>query len=131
MSDRRDGGRAARRQAEDIVTTSGSETDIHGGEPADPAGTAVPTVMQRTGQTERDVLQAAALRRRQLRSAFLYGSNRSWRQRQALWPAGLAGLIVAAVIVAIIAVTGAFEKQKRITEQEQQQQQQSVPSSTK
>ena len=79
----------------------------------------VPTVMHRSGQTEQYVLQAAALRRRQLRSAFLYGSQRSWRQRQALWPAALTGVIVVAVIVAVIAVTGAFEKQKRINEKEQ------------
>lgn len=79
----------------------------------------VPTVMHRSGQTEQYVLQAAALRRRQLRAAFLYGSQRSWRQRQALWPGALAGVIVVAVIVAVIAVTGAFEKQKRINEKEQ------------
>lgn len=79
----------------------------------DAADPAVPTVMRRTGQTERYVLQAAALRRRQLRSAFLYGSGRSWRQRQSLWPAALAGLVVVAVIVAIIAVSSAFEKQNR------------------
>lgn len=80
---------------------------------------AVPTVMHRSGQTEQYVLQAAALRRRQLRSAFLHGSRRSWRQRQALWPGALAGIIVVAVIVAVIAVSGAFEKQKRINEEQQ------------
>ncbi|MGH8878884.1 MAG: ABC transporter permease [Stackebrandtia sp.] len=110
------------------TTPSGPEIEPRApGEPAVPTSTAVPTVMRRTGQTERYVLQAAALRRRQLRSAFLYGSHRSWRQRQALWPAALAGAIVTALIVAVIAVTGAFEKQQRINDEQQQDQQQSAP----
>lgn len=80
-----------------------------------------PLVMRRTGQTERYVLQAAALRRRQLRAAVLYGSARSWRQRQSLWPAALIGAIVVALIVAAIAVANAFERQRQ-SELEQEQQ---------
>jgi hypothetical protein len=65
------------------------------------------------------VLQAAALRRRQLRAAVLYGSARSWRQRQSLWPAALIGVIAAALIVAAIAVAGAFERQRLQEQQEE------------
>ena len=78
-----------------------------------------PLVMRRTGQTERYVLQAAALRRRQLRAAVLYGSARSWRQRQSLWPAALIGVIAVALIVAAIAVAGAFERQRQQEQQEE------------
>ena len=84
----------------------------------------VSMAMRRSGNSERYILQAAALRRRQLRSAFLHGSSRSWRQRQALWPAALAGVILVAVIVAAVAVTGAFKRQQQINQQEQQRQQQ-------
>jgi hypothetical protein len=85
--------------------------------PADTApGTAgtdlAPMAMRRTGQSERYVLQAAALRRRQLRAAVLYGSARSWRQRQPLWPAALIGAIAVALVVAAFAVANAFEKQQ-------------------
>ncbi|GAB3996543.1 hypothetical protein GCM10029992_16970 [Glycomyces albus] len=73
---------------------------------------AAPLPMRRTGQAERYVLQAANLRRRQLRAAVLYGSARSWRQRQPLWIAAMIGVIAAAVIVAAIAVANAFEKQR-------------------
>ncbi|WP_158630323.1 hypothetical protein [Glycomyces terrestris] len=81
--------------------------------PAEAGADLAPLVMRRTGQSERYVLQAAALRRRQLRAAVLYGSARSWRQRQPLWPAALIGVIAVALIVAAIAVAGAFEKQRQ------------------
>ncbi|WP_162146013.1 ABC transporter permease [Glycomyces tenuis] len=80
---------------------------------AEPETDDAPLVMRRTGQSERYVLQAAALRRRQLRAAVLHGSARSWRQRQPLWPAALIGAIAVALIVAAIAVAGAFEQQRQ------------------
>ncbi|GLZ76497.1 hypothetical protein Afil01_13040 [Actinorhabdospora filicis] len=88
----------------------------------------VSETMRRTGDSERYILQAAALRRRQLRAAMLYGSSRSWRQRQALWPAALAGIILVAVIVAAVAVTGAFKRQQQINEEEQRRQNPAVVS---
>lgn len=81
--------------------------------PAEPGTDLAPMAMRRTGQSERYVLQAAALRRRQLRAAVLYGSARSWRQRQPLWPAALIGVIAVALVVAAFAVANAFEKQKQ------------------
>ena len=80
---------------------------------AEPGTDLAPMAMRRTGQSERYVLQAAALRRRQLRAAVLYGSARSWRQRQPLWPAALIGVIAVALVVAAFAVANAFEKQQQ------------------
>jgi len=69
---------------------------------------------------ERYMLQSEDLRRRQLHSALLHGSGRNWRERRRIWPAALTGAVVVAVIIAVIGVYGAFERQQRIIEQEQQ-----------
>lgn len=71
-----------------------------------------------TPNAERYLLEADSLRRRQLRSALLHGSSRTWRDRRRIWPAVLAGVIVVAVISAAIAVHGAFEQQQRQREQD-------------
>jgi 4'-phosphopantetheinyl transferase EntD len=63
---------------------------------AEPGTDLAPMAMRRTGQSERYVLQAAALRR-----------------RQPLWPAALIGAIAVALVVAAFAVANAFEKQKQ------------------
>jgi hypothetical protein len=94
--------------------------------PAEAGTDLAPLVMRRTGQSERYVLQAAALRRRQLRAAVLYGSARSWRQRQPLWPAALIGAVVVALIVAAIAVAGAFERQQQREAEEEAERNASV-----
>jgi hypothetical protein len=93
--------------------------------PAPPPGDEpAPTPFARTPNAERHVLAADNLRRRQLRSALIHGSLRSWRDRRRTWPAVLAGVIVTAVVLAAIAVYGAFqatEEQQRRQEQQQQQ----------
>ncbi|HZN19758.1 MAG TPA: hypothetical protein VFB84_16480 [Micromonosporaceae bacterium] len=76
-----------------------------------------------TPNAERYLLEADSLRRRQLRSALLHGSTRVWRERRRIWPAALSGLVVVAVVVAAIAVYGAFQRQQRITEEEQRRRQ--------
>ncbi len=53
---------------------------------------------------EKYVLEADTLRRRQLRSALLHGSRRTWRAHLRLWPAVVVGVIVVAVVVAAMAV---------------------------
>jgi hypothetical protein len=68
---------------------------------------------------ERFMLQSEDLRRRQLRSALLHGSGRNWRERRRIWPAALAGAIAVAVIIAVIGVYGAFERQQKIIDEEQ------------
>ena len=68
-----------------------------------------------TPNAERHLIESDNLRRRQLRAALLHGSSRSWRERGRIWPAVLVGLVVVAIVVAAIAVHGAFERQQRIT----------------
>lgn len=77
-----------------------------------------------TPDAERHVLAADSLRRRQLRAALLHGSTRSWRDRSRVWPAVLVGLVLTAVVLAAIAVHGAFEVTREQQRQEQQQHEQ-------
>lgn len=77
----------------------------------------MPEAFHFTPDEEKYVLQADALRHRQLRSALLYGSSRYWRRRQRVWPAVIGGLILTAVICGIIAVAAAFERQQIVNEE--------------
>lgn len=65
-----------------------------------------------TPHAERYLIEADTLRRRQLRSSLLHGSDRTWRDRRRIWPAIVTGVIVAAVVVAAIALAGAFHRQE-------------------
>ena len=87
------------------------------------------TVLQDTPNAERYVLEADAMRRRQLRSALLHGSRRTWREHARVWPAVVVGIVVAAVIVASLAVVQALQKTEANQKKEQQQQQTPGPSS--
>ena len=91
-------------------------TDGHRPPPVGPR-----TAMQNTPNAERYVLEADAMRRRQLRSALLHGSRRTWREHRRIWPALVVGLIVVAVVVAGLAVTEAFRKTEENEKKEQQQ----------
>lgn len=78
-----------------------------------------------TPNAEKYLLEADALRRRQLRSALLHGSSRTWRDNRRIWTGVVAGIIVVAVILAAFAVTKAIASyQKQQKEEERQQQQQ-------
>lgn len=66
----------------------------------------------RGNEAERLLLEAAALRRRQLCAAFLHGSTRSWRVRRRIWPAAATGLLIVAIAIAALAVAGAFARQQ-------------------
>jgi hypothetical protein len=57
-----------------------------------------------TPNAEKYLLEADALRRRQLVSALLHGSRRTWREQRRIWPGVVAGLVVVAVIVAVLGV---------------------------
>lgn len=76
-----------------------------------------------TPNAERYVIAADNLRRRQLKSALLHGSSRTWREHRRIWPGVIAGAVVVAVIVAAIAVAGAFRNEREIQEQQQREQQ--------
>lgn len=73
--------------------------------------------MQNTPNAEKYVLEADAMRRRQMRSALLHGSRRTWREHRRVWPAVVVGVIVIGVIVAGFAVLDAF----RVTRENQQE----------
>lgn len=104
------------------VAPNGQEPD--GGGP----GVADPLAMRTMPNAERYVLEADAMRRRQLRSALLHGSRRTWREHARVWPAVVVGLVVAAVIVAALAVTQALQKTQENEKNEQQTQQTQQPS---
>ncbi|MFI6575645.1 hypothetical protein ACIBFB_07570 [Nocardiopsis sp. NPDC050513] len=84
--------------------------------PADP-DPQLPEAFHYTPDEEKYVLQADALRHRQLRSALLYGSSRYWRRRQQVWPAVIGGLILTALICGVIALIGAFGRQQEVNEE--------------
>jgi hypothetical protein len=88
----------------------------------------VPPAFVSTPNAERHLLEADALRRRQLGSAFLHGSGRTWRDRRAVWPFAAMGIVIVAVAIAGIAVTGAFKQQQCDTAK--QAQMQASPSAT-
>ncbi|WP_222854271.1 hypothetical protein [Fodinicola acaciae] len=80
-----------------------------------------------TPNVERYMLESDVLRRRQLHTALLFGSSRTWRDRRRIWPGVLVGVILVAVIVAGLAVAGAFRKQQI---NDQLQKQKNNPSAT-
>lgn len=84
--------------------------------------------MQNTPNAERYVLEADAMRRRQLRSALLHGSRRTWREHRRIWPAVIVGVIVVAVIIAGLAVTEAFRKTEE-NEKKQERERERPPAS--
>ncbi|GAB3709867.1 hypothetical protein [Nocardiopsis oceani] len=77
----------------------------------------VPEAFRVTANAEQYVLEADALRRRQLRSALLYGSSRFWRRKQRVWPSVIFGAILVAVICGVIALIGAFDRQQEVNEE--------------
>ncbi len=88
-------------------------------QPGRPVPPPTPPALAGTPNAERYVLEADAMRRRQLRSALLHGSRRTWREHPRTWPAVVIGLVVAAVIVAGLAVAQALDK--TVENQEKQQ----------
>jgi len=67
---------------------------------------------------ERYVLEADALRRRQLRSALLHGSRRTWREHRRIWPAVVVGILAVALIALAMAMTNAFREDQAANEDE-------------
>lgn len=82
----------------------------------------MPPNASNTPNAERYLLEADALRRRQLRSALLHGSSRTWRDNRRIWPGVVAGIVVVAVILASFAVWKAIDKQRDQEKREEQQQ---------
>jgi hypothetical protein len=74
-----------------------------------PVGPWMPPGASTTPNAEKYLLEADALRRRQLVSALLHGSRRTWREQRRIWPAIVAGIVVVAVIVAVFGVLRAVK----------------------
>jgi len=74
----------------------------------------------RTPNAEKYLLEAEGLRRRQLRTALLHGSRRTWRRRTRVWPSVATGAVALAVLLAAIGVHQAFEQQTQINQERQQ-----------
>jgi len=85
----------------------------------------VPPSLAGTPNAERYVLEADAMRRRQLRSALLHGSRRTWREHRRAWPAVVVGIVLAAVVVAALAVMQALDK--TVENQKEKEQQRAAP----
>jgi hypothetical protein len=84
---------------------------------------ASPRAYPGTPNAERYVIAADNLRRRQLKSALLHGSSRTWREQRRIWPGVIAGAVMVVVIIAAIAVAGAFRNERELQEQQAQMQQ--------
>src|SRR3954452_17763504 len=101
-------------------------TEPTGEHPPPPVGPR--SAMQNTPNAERYVLEADAMRRRQLRSALLHGSRRTWREHRRIWPAVVVGITVVAVIIAGLVVTEAFKKTEQ--NEKKQERERNRPAST-
>ncbi|MGH3505535.1 MAG: hypothetical protein ACRDQA_32280 [Nocardioidaceae bacterium] len=84
----------------------------------------MPPNASKTPNAEKYLLEAEGMRRRQMRSALLHGSGRTWRENRRIWPAIVAGVVVVALILAVFGVMKALQQSADEKEQEQQQQQQ-------
>jgi hypothetical protein len=85
-----------------VTERPGSEREGNG-RPAAPQPW-MPPGARTTPNAEKYLLEADALRRRQLVSALLHGSRRTWREQRRIWPSVVAGIVVVAVIVAVFGV---------------------------
>ncbi len=63
---------------------------------------------------DRHLLALHTLRQRQLTTAFLHGRQRSWLQRQRIWPAVVVALVILALAVTAVSVVQAFRQQQRL-----------------
>jgi hypothetical protein len=82
------------------------------GPPSPPTYASAEPPQVRVPNAEKYVLEADAMRRRQLRSALLHGSGRTWREHRGVWVAVIVGLVVVAVVVAAIAVLGVVRAER-------------------
>lgn len=68
-------------------------------------------------QADRHLLALHALQQRQLRTAFLHGRGRTWRDRRPLWPSVLVAAVIIAMLIAGTSVVAAFGRQQEIDTQ--------------
>ena len=68
-------------------------------------------------QADRNLLALHALRQRQLRTAFLHGRSRTWRDRRPLWPAVAVAAVIIALLIVGTSVLTAFQHQQDLDTQ--------------
>ena len=103
-----------------MADVTGGRPPAHGSQaPAASTAGTPPRPYLGTPNAERYVIAADNLRRRQLRSALLHGSSRTWREQRRIWPGIVAGLVVVAVIAAAIAVAAAFRNERELQQRRQ------------
>ncbi len=90
------------------------------------AGGIAQTVAPTTPDREKYILEADALRRRQLASALVHGTQRSWRERRRVWPSAVAGVVAIALVIAALCVYSAFQTQQANERRQEQQRNQSL-----
>lgn len=67
-----------------------------------------------TPHADRQLLALHELRHRQLRTAFLHGRRRSWRDRRRVWPAVVTAIVIIALLVTAVSVLAAFRLQQEL-----------------
>ena len=65
-------------------------------------------------QADRQLLALHALRQRQLRTTFLHGRRRTWRDRRRIWPAVVVAAMIIAMLIAGTSVIAAFQRQQQL-----------------
>jgi hypothetical protein len=65
-------------------------------------------------QAQRHLLALHSLRQRQLRTAFLHGRRRTWRDRRRIWPAVLVGALIVGLLLAGGSLLAAFQHQQQV-----------------
>jgi len=65
-------------------------------------------------QADRHLLALHALRQRQLRTSFLHGRRRTWRDRRRIWPAVIIALALIGLLIAGTSVVVAFQRQQQV-----------------
>jgi len=80
----------------------------------EPSTPSTPPITVPVPQADRHLLALHALRQRQLRTSFLHGRRRTWRDRRRIWPAVVVALALVALIIAGTSVVAAFQRQQQV-----------------
>ncbi len=80
----------------------------------EPSAPSTSTITVPVPQADRHLLALHALRQRQLRTSFLHGRRRTWRDRRRIWPAVVIALALVALIIAGTSVVAAFQRQQQV-----------------
>ena len=83
-------------------------------EPAHPLGPAEHARPEPAPNADQHLLALHVLTGRQLRSTFLHGAGRTWRERRRIWPAVLVAAAIVALLIAGVSVVAAFDRQQRL-----------------